>query len=62
MAAREGVRACGAGGSVHAAWPQLRVGVSYAMNEMREDHHVDPRSATLLRALYDALSGGAASG
>jgi CubicO group peptidase (beta-lactamase class C family) len=52
----------GAGGSVHAAWPEQRVGVSYAMNEMRDDHTMrrelggDPRSKSLLRALYDALT------
>jgi CubicO group peptidase (beta-lactamase class C family) len=46
----------GAGGSIHAAWPDLRVGFSYAMNEMRDDLHGDPRSASLLHALYDALS------
>ena len=44
----------GAGGSVHAAWPEQRVGVSYAMNELREDA-TDPRSQSLLRALYEAL-------
>ena len=44
----------GAGGSVHAAWPDLRVGFSYAMNELR-DHRPDPRSQALLRALHDAL-------
>jgi CubicO group peptidase (beta-lactamase class C family) len=46
----------GAGGSIHAAWPELRVGVSYAMNEMRDDLHGDPRSQSLLRALYEALA------
>jgi CubicO group peptidase (beta-lactamase class C family) len=44
----------GAGGSIHAAWPEQRVGASYAMNEMREER-IDPRSRSLLRALYDAL-------
>ncbi len=46
----------GAGGSVHGAWPQLRVGFSYAMNEMRDGLRGDPRSESLLGALYEALS------
>jgi CubicO group peptidase (beta-lactamase class C family) len=45
----------GAGGSVHAAWPDERVGVSYAMNELRDDPAGDLRSQTLLRALSDAV-------
>jgi CubicO group peptidase (beta-lactamase class C family) len=44
----------GAGGSVHCAWPSQRVGVSYAMNTMR-DVLEDPRSAGLLTALHAAL-------
>ena len=43
----------GAGGSIHAAWPEQRVGVSYAMNELRDDPAGDPRSQALLRALSE---------
>jgi CubicO group peptidase (beta-lactamase class C family) len=43
---------CGAGGSVHAAWPDQELGVSYAMNEMRND---DARTKDLLRAVFDAV-------
>lgn len=42
----------GAGGSQHAAWPHERVGVSYLMNQMRNDHHGDVRSRSILRALH----------
>jgi CubicO group peptidase (beta-lactamase class C family) len=45
----------GAGGSMHCAWPSLGVGLSYVMNVMRDDEHVDPRSARLLSALHDAV-------
>ncbi len=46
----------GAGGSIHAAWPDQRLGVSYAMNELRSGGgQGDPRSQTLLRTLYEAL-------
>jgi CubicO group peptidase (beta-lactamase class C family) len=45
----------GAGGSVHAAWPTHRAGVSYAMNEMRDDPAGDPRARALLIATHDAL-------
>lgn len=46
----------GAGGSIHAAWPDQQIGVSYAMNELRNDYpEGDPRPRALLRALYDAL-------
>jgi CubicO group peptidase (beta-lactamase class C family) len=48
---------CGAGGSVHAAWPSLHAGVSYAMNEMRDDELVDPRARALLEATHAALVG-----
>jgi CubicO group peptidase (beta-lactamase class C family) len=41
----------GAGGSMHGAWPQERVGFSYAMNEMRDDV-VDERARALLDALH----------
>lgn len=43
------------GGSVHGAWPQQRLGFSYAMNQIR-DTAGDLRPQTLLRALYDAVS------
>jgi CubicO group peptidase (beta-lactamase class C family) len=43
----------GAGGSVHGAWPTQRVGFSYAMNLMRDDHGgADPRAQALLDALH----------
>ena len=46
----------GAGGSIHAAWPDQRLGVSYAMNELRRATPVgDPRSHSLLRVLFDAV-------
>jgi CubicO group peptidase (beta-lactamase class C family) len=48
---------CGAGGSVHAAWPSLHAGVSYAMNEMRDDEPSDPRARALLEATHAALVG-----
>jgi len=46
----------GAGGSVHAAWPDHDIGVSYAMNEMRND---DARTKGLLRAVFDAVESNA---
>jgi CubicO group peptidase (beta-lactamase class C family) len=46
----------GAGGSVHGAWPQQRLGFSYAMNEMRPGSLAgDPRSKLLLDRLFEAL-------
>ncbi|WP_131769815.1 serine hydrolase domain-containing protein [Candidatus Protofrankia californiensis] len=45
----------GAGGSVHAAWPEERVGLSYVMNQMRDDPAGDPRSQALLDVLYEAV-------
>lgn len=41
----------GAGGSVHGAWPEERVGFSYTMNLMRDDDG-DDRAASLLDAVY----------
>ena len=41
----------GSGGSVHGAWPQQRVGFSYAMNLMR-DEPIDARPTALLAALH----------
>jgi len=46
----------GAGGSVHCAWPSLRIGLSYAMNLMRDDDAVDPRAAALLEATHRAAA------
>lgn len=45
----------GAGGSMHGAWPGLRVGFSYAMNMMRDDEDEEGRAKTLLRALHEAV-------
>ncbi|HEV7941466.1 MAG TPA: serine hydrolase domain-containing protein [Solirubrobacteraceae bacterium] len=42
----------GAGGSCHGAWPDERVGFSYAMNEMRDDLDGDGRVSALLEALH----------
>jgi CubicO group peptidase (beta-lactamase class C family) len=44
----------GAGGSVHAAWPDERVGFSYTMNEMR-DSDDDARAQSLLVALHETV-------
>jgi hypothetical protein len=46
----------GAGGSIHGAWPALRVGFSYAMNLMRDDEDEDGRGKALLRTLYEAVA------
>jgi CubicO group peptidase (beta-lactamase class C family) len=43
--------ATGSGGSAHGAWPEQRVGFSYAMNLMR-DERLDARPAALLAALH----------
>jgi CubicO group peptidase (beta-lactamase class C family) len=45
----------GAGGSMHGAWPNERVGFSYAMNQMRDGEPVDARPASLLASLHRAL-------
>jgi CubicO group peptidase (beta-lactamase class C family) len=45
----------GAGGSIHGAWPQQRVGYSYAMNELRDDGFPDARADVLLNALHRAV-------
>lgn len=47
----------GVGGSVHGAWPEERVGFSYAMNVLRDDSAPDPRPATLLAALHRCVAG-----
>jgi CubicO group peptidase (beta-lactamase class C family) len=46
----------GAGGSVHGAWPEQRVGFSYAMNELRDDPAGDERSSALLEALHRCVA------
>jgi CubicO group peptidase (beta-lactamase class C family) len=43
----------GAGGSVHGAWPDERVGFSYAMNELRDEPAGDARANALLGALHE---------
>jgi CubicO group peptidase (beta-lactamase class C family) len=48
----------GAGGSAHGAWPQERVGFSYAMNQMRDNPDGDERVRALLRALWACLPAG----
>ncbi len=45
----------GAGGSVHGAWPDERVGFSYCMNEMRDYRGPDKRAAALLSSLHRAV-------
>ncbi len=45
----------GAGGSVHGVWPTERIGVSYAMNQLRASQMVDPRADALLTSLYSAV-------
>ena len=45
----------GAGGSLSFADPERRVGFGYVMNDLRFDQTGDPRSESLVRAVYDAL-------
>jgi CubicO group peptidase (beta-lactamase class C family) len=45
----------GAGGSIHCAWPTQGIGVSYAMNLMRNSNLRDPRSISPMDALFDCL-------
>ena len=45
----------GAGGSAHGAWPQQRIGFSFAMNLLRDEPERDPRAKRLLDALAEAL-------
>jgi CubicO group peptidase (beta-lactamase class C family) len=45
----------GAGGSLSFADPDRNVGFGYVMNDLRFDTNGDPRSETLVRALYAAL-------
>jgi CubicO group peptidase (beta-lactamase class C family) len=52
----------GAGGSTHGAWPGQRIGFSYAMNLMHDDHpDGDPRPRALLDALHRSCSGASRS-
>jgi CubicO group peptidase (beta-lactamase class C family) len=45
----------GSGGSVHGAWPDERVGFSYATNELRNESD-DVRAGTILNALHAAVA------
>jgi CubicO group peptidase (beta-lactamase class C family) len=45
----------GTGGGTHGAWPQERVGFSYAMNELRDDLSGDERVGALLDVLHACL-------
>ncbi|HXY81797.1 MAG TPA: serine hydrolase domain-containing protein [Gaiellaceae bacterium] len=45
----------GSGGSSHGAWPDKRVGFSYAMNELRSEAE-DDRARRLLAALHEAVA------
>jgi CubicO group peptidase (beta-lactamase class C family) len=45
----------GSGGSVHGAWPDERVGFSYATGELRNESD-DGRAQRVLAALYDAVT------
>ena len=47
----------GTGASTHGAWPERRVGFSYAMNELRDDLDGDERPRVLLEALHGCLPG-----
>jgi CubicO group peptidase (beta-lactamase class C family) len=44
----------GLGGSVHCAWPSQRMGLSYAMNALRDDVPIDVRAEALLSATHRA--------
>lgn len=46
----------GAGGSIHCAWPDQRVGISYAMNTLRDDQPVDRRASALVSTLNSVLA------
>jgi CubicO group peptidase (beta-lactamase class C family) len=46
----------GAGGSAHGAWPEQRIGFSYAMNLMQDSASGDQRAQNLLTALYEAAN------
>jgi CubicO group peptidase (beta-lactamase class C family) len=55
--ASDGFGMGGAGGSIHGAWPRLRVSFSYAMNLMTDDQQPDPRPRSLLQALHTCMTG-----
>jgi len=59
---RDGFGHRGAGGSVHGAWPGLRVGFSFVTNLLRDGVLPDPRGRALLDALYDAVTANAPKG
>jgi CubicO group peptidase (beta-lactamase class C family) len=46
----------GAGGSCHGAWPEQRIGFSYAMNLMHDPTVGDQRALRVLSALHDAAT------
>ena len=46
----------GAGGSMHGAWPRLRVGFSYAPNQLAALDGADLRAGALLDALHAAVT------
>jgi CubicO group peptidase (beta-lactamase class C family) len=46
----------GAGGSCHGGWPEFGIGFSYVMNQLRDDHDVDPRSQFLLDAVHRSIT------
>ena len=46
----------GAGGSMHGAWPALKVGFAYVTNTLIETEGRDPRSTALLDTLHDCLA------
>ena len=52
----------GAGGSSHGAWPEHRIGFSYAMNLMRDPTSDDQRALRVLTALHKAAARGQGAG
>lgn len=52
----------GAGGSMHGAWPRLRVGFSYAPNRLASLDSADPRARALLDAVHAAVTTRARAG
>ncbi|CAN7637975.1 serine hydrolase domain-containing protein [Mesorhizobium sp. LjNodule214] len=53
--ARDAFGHSGAGGSIHAAWPSRKTGLSYTMNQMRSDPD-DRRSRFVLEKLFQAVN------
>jgi CubicO group peptidase (beta-lactamase class C family) len=51
----------GAGGSSHGAWPEQKIGFSYAMNLMQDPTSGDQRALRLLTALHKSTKAGARS-